>query len=266
MLSSGFQIPVLAEHFGFSRSGTGGHLARSMMLSEFSTLLRAVPLDAPPTEYKRSIVSDNVLGKPTFASREKSYRHLVELYGLDRSAALFRVLRTLSAEDAASLPLLAATCAFCRDAQLRCSFELIERLKPGEALSRERMEAHLEAGFQGRFSAAMKKSLAQNVDTTWTASGHLAGKVKKIRTAPKARIASSTYAIFAGYLLGLRGEVLLQSVFSHLVASDPSVIVSHLVDASVRGWLRFRHAGGVIEIDFSAVLTPEELQYLHVSH
>ena len=31
------------------------------------------------------------------------------------------------------------------------------------------MGRHLEAGFPGRFSPAMKRSLAQNVNTTWTA-------------------------------------------------------------------------------------------------
>jgi hypothetical protein len=38
------------------------------------------------------------------------------------------------------------------------------------------MEQHLENGFPGRFSSAMKKSMAQNVNTTWTFGGHLSGK------------------------------------------------------------------------------------------
>jgi hypothetical protein len=113
------------------------------------------------------------------------------------------------------------------------------------------MEQHLEEGFPGQFSEAMKKSLAQNVNTTWTACGHLEGRAKKTRSLPRPGWAASTYAMFVGYLLGLRGEILLNSVFSRLVASAPSQITAHLSASASRHWLRLRHAGGVIEIDFS---------------
>ena len=128
------------------------------------------------------------------------------------------------------------------------------------------MEAHLEAGFPGRFSPAMKKSLAQNVGTTWTAAGHLTGRVRKIRSLPQPRMAASVYAMLAGYLLGLRGEILVQSVFSRLVAQDPAVVIAHLSAASARGWVRFRHSGGVLELDFGPLLTEEEQQVLHGTH
>jgi hypothetical protein len=260
------EISPSAERFGFSAKLTGGHMARSMMLTELSILLRAVPSEAKPPDYKRAILSDNVLGKPTFSSRDKSYKHLAQLYTLDPNFALFRALRRLAADDPASLPLIAMTCTFCRDAQLRHSFALIEQLNAGAVLPRERMEEHLEAGFPGRFSSAMKESLARNVNTTWTAAGHLAGKARKVRTLPQPRLAASLYAMFAGYLLGLRGEILLQSVFARLVAPDASVIVAHLTAASSRGWLRFRHAGGVVEVDFSPLLTSAEQRHLHGTH
>jgi hypothetical protein len=259
-------IPASAERFGLSAKSTGGHMARSMMRDELTALLSAAPLDASTSQYKAAILEDNVLGKPTFASREKSYRHLVELYSLDPGRALFRVLRQLANEEPASLPLLAMTCSFCRDAQLRHSFDLIDSLKTGEALPRERMEQHLEAGFPGRFSPAMKKSLAQNVNTTWTVSGHVAGKVHKTKTFPAPRPAASTYAMFAGFLLGLRGQLLLQSVFGRLVVSDPMLLIRHLSAGSARGWLRFRHAGGVFETDFSPLLTAEEREVVDGAH
>jgi hypothetical protein len=260
------EIPRSAERFGFSAKLTGGHMARSMMLDELRALLAGVPADARKDDYKRAILEENALGKPTFASRDKSYRHLVELYGLDPGLAVFRVLRQLAAEEPDSLPLMAMTCTFCRDPQLRKSFELIEQLKVGEPLTRERMEQHLEAGFPDRFSAAMKKSLAQNVNTTWTAAGHLAGRVRKARALPEPRVAASTYAMFAGYLLGLRGQLLVQSVFGRLVVSDAAQLLRHLSSASSRGWLRFRHAGGVFEIDFNPLLTTQEREALDGAH
>lgn len=242
---------------GFSVGRSGGHMARSMMLDEMRQLVEALPLEASLEDYRSAIEERNLLGKPTQSSRHKSFRHLVELYGLDYRKPLFRIMRRLAKDRPADLPLLAMLCVYCRDPQLRHSFTLIESLTPGTALPRERMEQHLEDGFPGQFSAAMKKSLAQNVNTTWTCCGHLEGRARKVRSLPRPGWAASTYAMFAGYLLGLRGELLLHSVFSRLVAAQPALVAAHLATAASRHWLRLRHAGGVIEIDFSQLAGTE---------
>lgn len=236
---------------GFSPNLTGGHMSRSMMLTELEALFASLPPDADRGAYREAIVTENRLGKPTASSRTKTFHHLTELYGLDPSLVIFSTLRRLASESPDELSLLAMLCTYSRDPQLRHSFELIASLAVGETLARERMEAHIEEGFPGRFSEAMKKSLAQNVNTTWTFSGHLTGRSKKIRTLPSPGWAASTYAMFLGYLLDLRGQILLNSVFGRLVNAPPPMLISHLSTASSRGWLRLRHAGGVVEIDFS---------------
>src|SRR2546425_3540755 len=189
------KIAVAPEVFGFRKGQTGGHTARSMMLSELELVCRYTPTEAAREYYDRAILDQNILNKSTESSRVKSLRHLRELYTLDPEFTLFRVLRRLAALDSASLPLLGLTCTFCRDAQLRHSYDLIKNLKPGEVLLRETVENHLESGFPGRFSAAMKKSLAQNVNTTWTFAGHLEGRGKKVRRLPECRALAAAYAI-----------------------------------------------------------------------
>jgi len=256
-------IPETAIDFGFSTYKTGGHMARSMMLAELRLLFASVPATADRADYRTSILDGNALGKPTFSSRKMSDKYLHQLYGLDPALALFRVLRRFAAEDPESLPLLALTCAFCRDPQLRASFDLIETLKPGEVLPRVRMESHLEAAFPERFNPIMLAGLASRLGTTWAATGHLKGTATRTRTLPVPRPAASTYAMLAGYLLGLRGDLLVSSVFARLVGADRDTILSHLAIGSRNGWLRLRHGGGVIEIDFSALLTPEEEALLH---
>lgn len=240
-------------------------MARSMMLQELQGICSAMPESATPADYQRAIEQENLLGKPTFGSRQKTYRHLVELYGLNPHFALFRALRRFAAEDPESISLMGMVCCFCRDPQLRHSFSLVDSLKPGEVLPRVQMEAHLEAGFPDVFSEPMKKSLAQNVNTTWTVTGHLQGRSTKHRDLPKPRPGASAYAMFAGWLLGLRSQILLHSVFSHLVALTPDQVLNHLSEASAYGWLRLRHAGGITEIDFSPLLTQEEQDLLHVT-
>ena len=159
--------------FGFSIASSGAHFARSMMFLEMRTLVRSMPLAVTQDDFTRAIVEENVLEKPTQGSRSKSLHHLIELYSLDPSRALFRVLWQLGHSDPDSLPQLCLICAYARDAQLRHSFELIRTLRLGEVLERASMEQHLEFGFPGRFSPAMKKSMAQNVNTTWTFGGLL---------------------------------------------------------------------------------------------
>lgn len=249
-------IPL--ERLGFSNAINGAHSARSMMLPELQTLFRAFPVKVTPDAFRVGIVDENVLDKPTYGSRLKSIHHLTQLYGLDPDKALFRVLWELGHMDPEAVPQLCLVCAYARDPQLRFSFGYVQTLRPGEAHHRSAMEQHLEAGFPGRFSAAMKKSMAQNVSTSWTVAGHLAGRVNKTRRLPEPRPASAAYAMFVGYLSGLRGERLLESPYAALVSSSRSQLQASLALASARGLLRFKHAAGVFEFDFSSLLTPIE--------
>jgi hypothetical protein len=260
-----FLIPRSAEFFGFSANETGGHMGRSMMLNEIRLLLAGIPEDADQGRYRTAILDENILGKPTYSSREKSLKYLLQLYGLDPQKALFRNLRKLAAHDTESLPLVALVISYCRDAQLRHSYELMEKLSPGNVLEPKKMQAWLEEGYPSRFSEVMKTSLARNVATTWTYAGHLQGRQIKKRSLPQPRPTASTYAMFAGYLLGMRGETLLGSVFGRLVGAQPSQLIAHLEWAGSMGWLRMRRGGGVMEIDFSPILTPQELERLNES-
>jgi hypothetical protein len=259
-------MSIQSNPLGFSNASAGGHAARSMMFLEMCTLVRALPLTTTRADFTKAILEENVLEKPTLSSRKKSLRHLVEIYGMDPSKPLFRLLWELGHTDLDSLPQLCLVCAYARDPQLRQSFELVRTLPLGAVLTRAAMEQHLENGFPGRFSPAMKKSMAQNVNTTWTFRGHLAGRAKKTRRLPEPRPISAAYAMFVGYLTGLRGEWLLDSSFAALVASNRSQLETALVLASARGLLSLKRAAGIVEVDFSNLLTPAEQAQLNESH
>ncbi len=241
-------------------------MGRSMMFLEMRTLVRSMPLTVTKDDFTKAIVDENILEKPTLSSRRESLIRLTQLYGMDPSKALFRVLWDLGHSDLDSLPQLCLVCAYARDPQLRHSFELIRTLRLGEVLARADMEQHLENGFPGRFSRATKASMAQNVNTTWTFGGHLAGKVKKTRRLPEPRPVSAAYAMFVGYLTGLRGERLLNSIFAALVASNRSQLQAALSLASARGLLSLKQAAGIVEFDFPNLLTSAEQELLHESN
>lgn len=250
--------------FGFSSNRSGAHLSRSMMLTEISALLPKLHFYTFE-ESRSKILDENILGKTTFSSRQKTLRNLTDLYTLDGKFTLFRVMGQFAALATESVPQLGLVLSFCRDDQLRTSFSLIEKLKLGETLPLATMMDHFERKWPDRFSAAMKTSLSQNVNTTWTVSGHLSGRVKKIRTMPVPTLAGVTFAMLAGYLYGLRGYALIDSIFAKLVSCNREEIFPLLQMASIRGWCRFRQAGGVIDIDFSPLLTPMEQEACHES-
>jgi hypothetical protein len=231
-----------------------------MMFKEITTTLNAVAMSASREDYRNEIVLSNILGKNTFSTREKSFRHLREHYGLDPSLPLFYVFRFFASESPESLPLLALVLAFCRDPQLRISFDLIDAATVGQECSSKSFEEHLESIYPGRFSKSTNASMARNLRSTWTTTGHLIGRRHKIRQNPVSSVAATTFAAFAGYLLGLRGDVLLKSVLLRLVATDHSTTVSHLSSASSQGWLRFLSSGGVTEVDFEPLIRRYQLE------
>jgi hypothetical protein len=119
---------------GFSTAATGGHIGRSMMFLEMRILVRSLPSKVNKDDFVRVIVDENILEKPTLSSRKESLVRLTQLYGMDPSKALFRVFWELAHKDSDSLPQLCLVCAYARDPQLRHSYDLIRKLRLGEAL------------------------------------------------------------------------------------------------------------------------------------
>ncbi len=97
----------LPESLGFREGISSVHTSRTMMLGELSLVLEHVGKNAKADEYLAAIVEQNVLGKPTQTTRKRSAQRLVELYSLDQTRAVFRLLRHFWTADASARPLLA---------------------------------------------------------------------------------------------------------------------------------------------------------------
>jgi hypothetical protein len=116
------------------------------------------------------------LGKRTTSNRWLTARHLSDLYGLDQTVTVFRLLRMFWATDAPSRPMLALLCAMARDALLRLSAQMVLATKPGESLTSGDFLKHFEREQPGRFSESMILSLSQNVVASWAQAGLFRGK------------------------------------------------------------------------------------------
>lgn len=251
------------SRFGFRTGRGGGHGARTMMLDELRTLVAFVDDAHTPREaYVKAIEIDNCLGKRSGRTRNITARHLIELYALDPNVALFRSLLFFWKRDEEGQPVLALLCAFARDAILRMSFPFVFQAHETERITREALEEFLDSLEPGRFSKATLKSTAQNINSTWTKSGHLKGKVKKVRSKAKATPGSTAYALFLGYLQGIRGEALFSSEYARLLDCSVDRAIELAEEASRRGWIVLKRVGRVIEVLFPHLITQQEMEWI----
>lgn len=251
------------SRFGFRLEKGRAHLARTMMLEELRLLLAYVN-DSVITKsnYLNAIEEENCVGKRSGKTRILTARHLVDLYSLDPSLPIFRALLYFWKRDIGGQPLLALLCAYSRDTILRMSAPFILKLTEGTIVSREILEEYIEDKQPGRFSKATLRSTAQNLNGTWTKSGHLAGRSKKIRTIAKATPGSVAYALFLGYLTGARGEAIFNTEYIQLLDCSVERAIELAEDASRRGWIVFKRVGTVIEVLFPNLLTAQEMGWV----
>jgi len=233
------------------------------MLSDLRALLSYVDsVDAPKTAYRESIINANCLGKRSLKTRTLTFQHLSYLYTLNPSLLVFRVLRFVWKRDVDGQPLLAALCAYSRDHILRASAPFVLGFEQGATVTREAMEEFIDAQEPGRFSKATLKSAAQNINSSWTQSGHLAGRVRKVRTRAVATPGAMSLALLLGYVKGLRGDSLLKSDFTRMLDCSFEKTIELAEDASRRGWISLNRVGQVDEVLFPHLITAQEMEWL----
>ena len=233
------------------------------MIEELKLLFASVGApDATKDEYMRSIVEDNCLNKRSVKTRYLSARHLRSLYGLDPGITLFRCFRFFWERDEKGQPLLALLIAITGDAILKSSVPFIQSYATGQLVPREALEAFIDNQETGRFSPATLKSTAQNINSSWTQSGHLRGRAKKIRTKATATPGAAAFALLLGYLSGVRGESLYQTEYAKLLDCSMEQSIELSFETSRKGWIVLKRLGSVIEVLFPNLLSAQEMEWV----
>ncbi len=251
------------ERLGFSFERGGVHTARTMMLLELRALLSYVDKpDAAKSDYLEAIQDANCLGKRSGKTRTLTFRHLTDLYALDPSLLTFRSLRFFWQRDVDGQPLLAALCAYSRDPIFRATAPFVLEFQEGATVARVAMEEFIDDQEPGRVSKATRKYTAQNTNSSWTQSGHLSGRVRKVRARAVATPGAVSLALLLGYVSGLRGESLFKSEFTLLLDCSFEKTIELAEDASRRGWISFKRVGQVVEVLFPNLITAQEMEWL----
>jgi len=241
--------PMTEAGYRFGDKGT--HTSRTIMLSELTELLEAVPADADRQAYAVAIVEDNVLGKHTIATRRLTNQRLGELYGLNPRLPIFRVLRYLWTIDLAGRPLLAMLCALARDPLLRSTAQPVLELPLGAELVRAHLLHAIRGAVGDRLNEAVLDKVARNAASSWSQSGHLVGRVRKIRQRVTPTPGSLAMALWMGTLEGLAGQALLDSRWTRVLDRTGRELLPIALKAKQLGLIHARVGGGVVEIDAS---------------
>ena len=218
------------------------------MLRELDELFAALPVDATRDDYVTAIVEENVLGKRTFATRKGSRQRLTEMYGLDPRLAVFRVLRYLWQVDTRGRPLFAMLCALARDPLLRKTAVPVLRLAVGEELVRVRFVGAIRAAVGSRMNEAVLDKVARNSASSWAQSGHLEGRVRKLRRRVVPTPGAAAMALWLGEMEGRAGWSLLESDWVAVLDVSGQALVPLALEAKRFGLIRARASGNVIEI------------------
>jgi len=250
--------------FGFSFDKGGAHQARTMMLQDLITLIGYVDNpEALKKDYITAVEIDNCLGKKSGQTRKISSRHLKSLYSLDPGITLFRIMLFFWNRDPKSRPLLALLCTMARDNIFRMSVPFIQSYSDGQIVEKRSLEEYIGEKNPERFSQATLGAISRNINATWTQSGHLTGRVKKIRARVHPGPGAVSYALLLGFLSGARGESLFHTEYSQILDCPIEKVIELTEEASRKGWIIFKKVGNVMEVLFPNLLTPQELEWVH---
>ncbi len=238
------------ETFGLKFSSGGAHISRTMMLEELGAVLAAVPKDSDAADYREAVLHKNVLGKITDSTRQKSLRHLRELYAVDEATPIFALLRKLHAIDAASLRLLAVQVAWARDPLFRATSQPVMDASEGDRVETARLAEALEATFPNQYSELNRNKVARNAASSWTQSGHLVGRAKKTRHRIKPTAVAVTMAFFLGDIAGYHGAAVFSNPWCRLIDLNAERARSMGFEAHRAGLLNLHAVSEVVELSF----------------
>ena len=248
---------------GFRWGEKGTHTSRTIMLEELRAVLANCRPDATRDDYLAAIHEDNCLGKRTAATRKVSSQRLSELYALNPKVRLFRVMRLYWYANRDDQALLALLLALARDPLLRVTGPPVLQMRPGEELPRQQMTDALNRAAGSRLSESTLDKVVRNAASSWTQSGHLKGRGRKVRQSVTPTAATTAYALLLGYLTGTRGAALFETLWAQVLDAPTGELIHVAMDARRLGFLDMSQSGGVIEVAFSRLLAPDERRWAH---
>jgi hypothetical protein len=227
------------------------HSSRTMMFAE---LEKVMDYSGDNGNFLEAL-SQNVTGKKSSSGIEKTATYLKSLYKFDLHYPPFVVLKYFwKTAEPNEKPLIAFVYAITQDDLLSESIEVLKRVKTGEKVSIELFESMIEKYHPNQYSENTRKSMAQNIASSWKQAGFITGKVRNIRTQPFASYKVVAFAMLLSFLDGERGDFIMHSKSVESLCLNESKLREMAVEASKRDYLQYQYAGNVTSISFEKLI------------
>jgi len=109
-----------------------------------------------------------------------------------------------------------------------------------------------------RLNESTLDKVVRNAASSWTQSGHLKGRGRKVRQSVTPTAATTAFALLLGYLAGARGTALFETLWAQVLDASSGELRHLAMDARRLGFLDMTQSGGVIDIGFSRLLLEDE--------
>ncbi|MEI7830025.1 MAG: hypothetical protein WCI31_09655 [Prolixibacteraceae bacterium] len=200
-------------------------------------------------------LNQNVTRKKTQSGQEKTTGYLKCLYGFDLNEPSFQAFRYFwTISDVNEKPLLSFIYAINHDTILEESISIVHETPVGEKVTVDHLEENIEKYHPCRYSKATRRSMAQNIGSSWKQAGFIVGKVKNIRTQPGINYRVACFAYLLAYLKGARGEFVWNNSGVKSLCLNEIRLRELAIECAKRDLMQYQYAGSVTAITFNDLL------------
>lgn len=201
-------------------------------------------------------LQQNVTGKKSGSGVEKTGKFLRTLYSFDNSYLPFIAFKYFWKEaEAAIRPLISLIYAVNHDTLLTESIDVVLNTNVGEKAPIELFENNIEKYHPTKYSPRTRKSMAQNLASSWKQAGFIEGKTRNIRRQPEISYQVACFAFLLAYLKGDRGEFIWNGTGVKALCLTESSLRELAIECAKRDLMEYQHAGSVTSISFRNLLT-----------
>lgn len=200
-------------------------------------------------------LNTNITGKKSNSGVGKTATYLKRLYTFDTSDNAFNALKHFwQISDSTEKRLLAFIYAINNDNLLADSINVVCSRQPGEKVTIESFDVNIDKFYPNAYSSNTRKSMAQNIASSWKQAGFIEGKSKNIRTEPAIKPLVAAFAFLMAYLNGDRGEFIWGNIGVKALCLTESRLKELAIECAKRDLMQYQYAGNVTAIAFNNVL------------
>ena len=197
----------------------------------------------------------NVTGKKSRSGVEKTKKYLKNLYRFDTQYAPFRALLYFwRISEPKERQMMAFIYAINHDDLLAESIDVLKKTMVGEKAVIEFFESNIDRCHPNQYTPNTKKSLAQNIASSWKQAGFIEGKVKNIRVTPEINFRIACFAFLLAYLKGDRGDFIWSSTGVKALCLPETILRELAIECSRNDLMQYQYAGGVTAIGFTNLI------------